>query len=716
MTKIQPAVKQDKKRVKAPVKQDLAVLSQEDENHQALIDKARLCMFFRIVHFNALSEFAQKREFDFADLAKFLGFAKLCKSPRNFLSNEDLRDSVLEFCEQQLALLQECEKRKKFEHKILQENFEYLQNALGLSPNELALLEFVVMKNEVIMFKSFLRIYDDFSNRECIMMLAKILHAPYEELRDALNHNAKLRKSGILQINSHRTDLMNFLDFVNDDFADVLLEKSCKDGSLIDDMLEPCDYGTLGREDYAHLREFDMLENYLKIAISKGQSGVNVLFYGSPGTGKTELAKLLARCANAKIYKVQTKNKFGAALDGESRLSSYMLAQRLLDAKKCLLLYDEVEDILCFSGDEKRLVNKAFINESLESNAVATIWITNNIRSVDSAVIRRFDFVLNVKVPKKAHRKRILQRICEDRLSQKAMKVASRTKLLSPAIIERASKVSACLEGDFSANFLRISQNTLRACDDNFSFKKRAKIDKIELPKTYSLEYINADYDLETIAAGIVKRPNARLCFYGASGTGKSAYAQFIAKKLGRKCLVKPASELLDCYVGNSEKKIAAAFKEAREKNAVLVFDEADSFLRERSLAAHSWEQTLVNEMLVQMESFDGVFIATTNLVQNLDKACLRRFDLKLEFRALTPSQRAKLFEKECEFLGLRCDDEIKKRVQSLENLSSGDFAAVKRLVKFSPLKDALDFYERLADEVKVKDLQNENSRVGFGV
>ena len=715
MTKLQAAVKQS--RAKAPDKQDLAAaLSQTDKNHQALMDKARLRLFERIVHFNALSEFAQKREYDFAAFAKFLGFFKLCKSSRNFLTDEDVRQSVLEFCEQQLARFERDEKSGKFEHKILSENFEYLQNALGLSPCELALLEFVVMKNEVVMFKSFLRIYDDLSNRECIMMIAKILCAPYEELRDALNHNAKLRKSGILQINSHRTDLMNFLDFVNDDFADALLEKSCKNGSLIDDVVSPCDYGTLGREDYAHLKEFDMLENYLKIALSRGQSGVNVLFYGAPGTGKTELAKLLARCANAQIYKVQTKNKFGAALDGESRLSSYMLAQRLLDAKKCLLLYDEVEDILCFSGDEKRLINKAFINESLESNAVATIWITNNISSVDNAVIRRFDFVLNVKVPKKAHRKRILQRICEDRLSQKAMKLASRTKLLSPAIIERASKVSACLEGDYSANFLRISKNTLCASYDGFSFKKRSKVDKIELPQSYSLEYINADYDLQSIAEGIVKRPNARLCLYGASGTGKSAYAQFIAKKLGRKCLVKPASELLNCYVGNSEKNIAAAFKQAREKNAVLVFDEADSFLRERSLATRSWEQTLVNEMLVQMEKFNGVFIATTNLAQNLDKACLRRFDLKLEFRALTPLQRAKLFEKECEFLGLRCDDEILERIQRLENLSSGDFAAVKRLVKFSPLKDALDFFERLADEVKAKDLQNENSRVGFGV
>ena len=114
-----------------------------------------------------------------------------------------------------------------------------------------------------------------------------------------------------------------------------------------------------------------------------------------------------------------------------------------------------------------------------------------------------------------------------------------------------------------------------------------------------------------------------------------------------------------------------------------------------------------------------------------LDKALVwNGYDLKLEFRALTPLQRVKLFEKECELLGISCgetellsdenvlsrDETVLSKVQRLENLSSGDFAAVKRLSKFSPLKNAFDFYERLADEVKVKDLQNESSRVGFGV
>lgn len=102
--------------------------------------------------------------------------------------------------------------------------------------------------------------------------------------------------------------------------------------------------------------------------------------------------------------------------------------------------------------------------------------------------------------------------------------------------------------------------------------------------------------------------------------------------------------------------------------------------------------------------------------MDGLDKACLRRFDLKLEFRPLNANQRVKLFAKECEFLGFALNDELLKSVKRLENLAFGDFAAVKRQAKFSPLKNALNFYERLVDEIKTKDLQGENARAGFVV
>ena len=698
--------------------QNLAItLSEEDENHQRLMDKARIYMMRCIVRLDALDDFALKREHNFSALAKFVGFYELCEDKESYAKSAQKRKKVFEFCKEKLEIFEEFQKKNIIKnHEILSENLAFLQDSLNLTNAELYLLEYIVMLEEVMMFKKFLSIYENLSARESMMLLAKILNLPYETLQNALKSNATLQKSGILRVEMNRwCNFQYFVEFEDNHFVDILLEKR-DDNTLIGEIIDTCEYGTLCKDDYLHLKEFDMLQNYLKKAISQGKKGVNVLFYGQAGTGKTELAKVLAKGANAKIYKVSTKNKDGRVIDGELRLKSYLLAQRLLAPKQSLLLYDEVEDILCFSSDENRLRNKAFINESLESNAVATIWITNNIQSVDRAVIRRFDFILNVKVPKKAHRMRIINKICAQKLDEKAMKIASNAKHLAPAIIERACKVSEQIDGDFSANFTSLVKNTLKASGMDYALKKNKKSEKSKLPQSYSLEFINADCDLQALANGIAKAQNARLCLYGQSGTGKSAFARFLAQKLGRKCLIKAASDLLGAYVGENEKNIAAAFKEARKKNAVLVFDEVDSFLRERSLARQSWEQSLVNEMLVQMEKFNGVFIATTNLMDGLDKACLRRFELKLEFRPLNASQRVKLFAKECEFLGFAFDDELLKSVKRLENLACGDFATVKRQAKFSPLENALNFYERLVDEIKTKDLQGENARAGFVV
>ena len=260
--------------------------------------------------------------------------------------------------------------------------------------------------------------------------------------------------------------------------------------------------------------------------------------------------------------------------------------------------------------------------------------------------------------------------------------------------------------------------NTLKAQGhEQIKKSKKSKDSTIALPKSYSVDFINADCDISRIAEGLRKNPNARICLYGLSGTGKSAFAQFIAKTLKRPCIIKAVSDLEDCYVGMTERNIAKAFKEAKAKKAVLVFEEVDSFLRDRKLAMRSWEATKVNEMLLQMEKFNGIFIATTNLMDNIDKAALRRFDLKVEFKALDCAQRVALFKKECAILGVKCESSARDLVARLECLTPGDFAAVKRQHKFSPIKNARDFYTRLCDEVKVKDLRefsSANGGVGF--
>lgn len=107
---------------------------------------------------------------------------------------------------------------------------------------------------------------------------------------------------------------------------------------------------------------------------------------------------------------------------------------------------------------------------------------------------------------------------------------------------------------------------------------------------------------LQEVAAGLVKSKTGRLCLYGPPGTGKTAFGQWLAETMGVPLLVKRASDLMSMWVGENEKNIAAAFRQAKNDGALLLIDEVDSFLQDRRGAKARWESSLVNEMLTQNE------------------------------------------------------------------------------------------------------------------
>ncbi len=141
---------------------------------------------------------------------------------------------------------------------------------------------------------------------------------------------------------------------------------------------------------------------------------------------------------------------------------------------------------------------------------------------------------------------------------------------------------------------------------------------------------------------------------------------------MGVPVLHKRASDLLNPFVGGTEQNIAGAFAEAREAQAFLVFDEADSLLLERANAMRSWEISQVNEMLTWMESHALPFACTTNLAERLDRASLRRFLVKLRFDWLTVPQARLAFR---QFFGLAAPAGL----DGLRTLTPADFALVRR-------------------------------------
>jgi SpoVK/Ycf46/Vps4 family AAA+-type ATPase len=148
----------------------------------------------------------------------------------------------------------------------------------------------------------------------------------------------------------------------------------------------------------------------------------------------------------------------------------------------------------------------------------------------------------------------------------------------------------------------------------------------------------------------------ARIIFHGVAGTGKTLTATALAKELNKDILHFDASKVLSMYVGESEKNVRSIFDTYKKLvkdsgvEPILFLNEADQFLTARSTDTSSSISQMYNQMqnifLEQIENFDGVLIATTNLLENLDKAFSRRFNYKVEFKPPSIDERVELWKR----------------------------------------------------------------------
>ena len=234
----------------------------------------------------------------------------------------------------------------------------------------------------------------------------------------------------------------------------------------------------------------------------------------------------------------------------------------------------------------------------------------------------------------------------------------------------------------------------------------------------YDLDMLNVEtrFEVPRIVAALKARGHGTLCFYGAPGTGKTALAEHIARTLDKPLLIKQASDLMSKYVGETEQNMAGMFREAENEKAVLLLDEADSFLQDRRGAQRTYEVTEVNEMLQGMERFNGIFVCTTNLMDRIDQAALRRFTFKIRFKPLTAVQREKMFVTEA-LAGNAAllTAETQARLARLDQLCPGDFAAVKRQVDILAAEFSVaEFLEQLEAEHRIKPEVREARNIGF--
>lgn len=505
---------------------------------------------------------------------------------------------------------------------------------------------------------------------------------------------------------------------INDDMRAIFSSKSLEmkdiDRILFPSMLET----ELGLDDYKHFEKdikwcTELIDrNHADRAKGRKTKGTNILLWGQPGCGKTELAIALA-AENGWDLKVigDISPEKMSENSRQSRLASLKMATKMFrNQPNTVLLFDEMEDL--FKFDNNATFSKAFINRIIETTEVPIIWTTNSLPHLGQPVLRRMLFNIEFDIPDADARAKIWKRYSEllkVKISDEVIDSLAQTYPIAPALISNAMNVAKTTFGRRKVkdeDMSEIVSSLYRLV--NFGEGIDAKDTKKKKNDTYDASCSNTDQDLEVLANRLLNAPNKgfSLCLYGAPGTGKSEYGRYIAEKMGKEVLFKRASDLQSMWVGECEKNIAKAFKEAATSGKVLIIDEGDSFLRDREKARASWEISQVNEMLSQMETHTQPFILTTNLMKDIDSAALRRFTFKTEFRFMEPQQARKLFKK---FFGV----EAPRALDRNPLLAPGDFANVKRQCDILGIKDAEEIWRMVDEETKLK--PNRRATIGFG-
>jgi SpoVK/Ycf46/Vps4 family AAA+-type ATPase len=520
-----------------------------------------------------------------------------------------------------------------------------------------------------------------------------MLDVPVDEVARKLRPRSRLRASGAIRVDGDgditlAQRLRRIVNDCTDSGSDVYAELL---GAPVGANLPWTSFKHLGTE-------IEIALSMLRQALNTKQPGVHILFYGPPGTGKSQLAATLAAEIGAVLHTVGEQDEHGGEPTRGERLSDILLAQSVGADRPVIYLFDEAEDLFRPSQKEGEPDPKIFVHRLLETATVPMIWAANDLEAFSPAVLRRMSMCIKVKLPSQTRRAELWQEVAKDEKVELNAQAANRLARLIPSApsVARTALRAAHMAGGSVDTVEIVARGMARAIGHGRMLPPEPPSET-----SYDPALSRADIDLADLSARLVREdaPKAvSLLLSGPPGTGKSAYARYLAGQMGLPVLQKRGSDIFGSYVGETERNIARAFAEAQESKSFLIFDEADSLLAERASAIRNWEVSEVNEMLTWMEHHPLPFVCTTNLPERLDRASLRRFLIRVTFKYLAPTQSAILFQSSF-------STEPPAGLAKLDRLVPADFSRIaKRVTALGQRFEQQPLMELLTAEMEGRD------------
>ena len=604
-------------------------------------------------------------------------------------------------------------------------NIKALKKTLGLSAVEADLLAFLTVYRQYQIFHNIVdSAISSVEPTRLTWQLCQIMGYERSEIESALHADSASVSSGLIKIcrfDHHSRECIGSYLMPEKRVMQMLISDEFSLAGLLSAAVRPIEEAPLNMADYDFMaNQRDLVHRLLKAAKAQGEAQPSILLDGPPGVGKSEFARMIAREAGFEAYEINEFDEDGDAATVDERLRYMLLAQKMMSSnKQHLLIMDEADALLGGSPSTiwaRRGQNKASLLRVLDTLTVPTIWITNHAESLDPAVIRRLSLTIRFKtIPKQSLEKMLSNALpqCET-LPQWTKALACNPKV-TPARIAQASQAAKLMAQGDSDEELTLFKQVIA---ENLEIQS---LDSMEahrpLHRAYRPEVVNASENLDELTQSLKAHQNGRLCLYGPPGTGKTAYAHYLAAQCELNVAEYRASDLLSSWVGGTEQNIRAMFRDCNNDKTLLFLDEADSLFRSREHAVRNFEINQVNELLKGLEEYRGVFVASTNLMGELDPAVMRRIDFKIHLGFLKPDQAWLLFQDVADELGFTINDEEAsyRALSQLSHLTPGDFATISRRSAISRQIDSPDaLIAQLRREVAVKPEVKNQATIGF--